>query len=109
MQNDLNLQKATMVLVNTLGWPVVRHVHVQRSVVEDKRTSGGDVSLVLQHVPKGKRKPVATKFSKSSGSQIAVYAGWHEVKEPSEFTIFEDGLLETMTSQIPAAPVFKLA
>lgn len=116
MQNDLNLTKATMVLVNTMGWPIVRHVHVQRSVAEDSRTVGelsgavsDDVSLVLQYIPKGKRKPTATRLSKKAGSQIAIYIGWHNVETPAEFTIFEDGLLAGMKSQIDGEPVFEIA
>lgn len=101
MQNDLNLTKATMLLVNTMGWPVVRHVTVQRSVVDGEQ-------LVLQYVIKGKRKPVATRFSKGV-SKLALYAGWHNVTEPNEFTIFEDGLLEGMKRRVNEKPVFEVA
>lgn len=115
--NTLNLksEKATMVLINTMGFPIVRQIKVTKSVIDDQRKYGnltgleyGDISLVIHYVEKGKRKPYGTRFRKSAGAQIAIYCGWHEVTTPNEFTCFSNSAYDSLKAQISAAPIFEI-
>ncbi len=105
MQNDLNLTKATLVLINTVGYPIARQITVQRSIVES-HVASGHRSLVLQYVEKGHRKPHATRFAEDA--ELAIYEGWHNVEMPDEFAIFDTDLLGGMKAQINASPVFEM-
>lgn len=93
-------QKVTLVLINTMGFPVCRHVTITTAdIVSAKRYQGDMTSkmcLQLQYVEKGKRKPRGTRFTEAD---LAIALGWQQIEVPNEFTIFEEGLLDVMVRQ----------
>lgn len=97
------MDKATLLLINQVGFPIARQIKVQRAEVNEGR-------LTLQYVEKGKRSPVATRFDKDT--ELALYDGWHDVNGAmnvdvsGQWTQFDEGVFAGMCSQINQIPVF---
>lgn len=98
------MDKATLLLINQVGFPIARQIKVQRAEVNEGR-------LTLQYVEKGKRSPIATRFDKDT--ELALYSGWHDVNgaintegTSGEWTQFDEGVFAGMCSQINQIPVF---
>ena len=97
------MDKATLLLINQVGFPIARQIKVQRAEVNEGR-------LTLQYVEKGKRSPVATRFDKDT--ELALYSGWHDVNGAinsdggGEWVQFDEGVFAGMCSQINQIPVF---
>ena len=97
---SLEGQRATLMLVNTMGFPVCRQITIKKvEIVSAKRYQGHMTDkrcLQLQYVEKGKRNPHSTRYVEVD---LAIATGWQEIQLPSEFVGFEEGLLAVMTSQ----------
>jgi hypothetical protein len=98
-------QKATLLLINTFGMPVVRHLTIKNIEIVSKTPTSfySDKQLQLTYVFKGKRKAFKTRYV----GDTALYLGWHEVKTPSTVVCFESGLIDKLKSQINAAPFYE--
>lgn len=98
-------QKATLLLLNTFGMPVVRHLTIKNIEIVSKTSISfySDKLLQLTYVLKGKRKAFKTRYE----SNAALYLGWHEVKPPSTVVCFESGLIDGLKSQINATPIYE--
>lgn len=94
-------QKATLMLVNTMGFPIVRHITITKAdIVAATRYQNHMTDkkcLELKYVEKGKRKLVGTRYTEAD---LAVALGWQNVEVPSDFVIFEESLLANMMAQV---------
>jgi hypothetical protein len=94
-------EKVTLMLINEMGFPVCRHIKIQKAdIVSAKRYVGHMTDkkcLQLQYVMRGKRKSVATRYTEND---LAIALGWQDVKTPDEFVSFDDGLIAGMTAQV---------
>jgi hypothetical protein len=63
-------QKATLMIVNGMGFPICRHITVQKADIVPARRYQGHMTdkkcLQLQYVEKGKRKPVGTRYTEAN-------------------------------------------
>lgn len=107
---SLEGKKATLVLINSIGFPAVRKVTIQIADIVSAKRYQGDMTtktcLQLQYVEKGKRKPIATRFTESD---LAVVLGWHDIKTPTEFMSFDRTVFDGMLAQVstPESIVYK--
>lgn len=99
-------EKATLLLINTLGFPIARRINVQRAIVEDGR-------LTLQYTEKGKRKPVAFRYA--ADTPLALFNGWHNVNgamnqnHSGAWTQFDADAMSEMMQSINQIPVYSQA
>ncbi len=96
----LESKKVTLILINTMGFPVSRHITVIAADLVSAKRYQGDMTdkkcLELQYIKKGKRKPRSTRFTEAD---LAIALGWQQIEVPNEFTIFEEGMLDVMVCQ----------
>jgi hypothetical protein len=104
-QSDVDIKtiegkKVTLLLVNTVGFPICRHITVQKAnVVPAKRYQEHITDkkcLELQYIEKGKHKPTGTRYTEA---ELVIALGWQEIQTATNFTIFEDTLLSVMVTQ----------
>lgn len=93
--------KATLILINSVGFPVCRHITVKKA--EIKSTEYQKKNLQLKYVEKGKRKITGTWYREN---EMALAAGWQEIKgaingsESGEWDQFDDEAFEKMLNQL---------
>jgi len=73
-------EKYTLIIENTVGMMVHRHVRINKAeeVLKDSYGYNKDKCLQLIYTLKGKRKKTGTKFK---DNKIAIVEGWQEIKE----------------------------
>lgn len=96
-------KKVTLILINTMGFPVCRHITVIAADIVSAKRYHGEITdkkcLELQYIEKGKRKPRGTRYTEAS---LAVALGWQDIKVPTNdgyIDAFDNGLLHEMVSQ----------
>lgn len=99
----LESKKVTLILINTMGFPVSRHVTVIAADIVSAKRYHGEMTdkkcLELQYIEKGKRKPKGTRYTEAS---LAVALGWQDIKVPTNngyIDAFDNGLLDSMVRQ----------
>jgi hypothetical protein len=80
LENIKENEKYTLIIENTVGMMVHRHVRINKAeeVLKDKNYLGSGKCLQLIYTLKGKRSKTGTKFT---DNKIAIVEGWQEVKE----------------------------
>ena len=91
--------KATILLVNGLGMPILRHVWLTGYGTE-KSAWGGKDKVIAYFTYKGKRKRTGLKFDKA-----IIGEGWQDIKgcfntSDGEFTCFEDSQFKTLAEKV---------
>lgn len=96
--------KATLIIINTWGLPIVRNVWLKRVEVKNKDSyctwRNAEQAVSAWYTIKGKRKTTGTKFT--GGVTIAL--GWQDIEGAfnntpnSEFLSFENGKLEELSA-----------
>ena len=112
-RNDLGTAKATMVLINSIGYPVARQINVSSAMLDDQRKIGsitglthGAATLTVYYAEKGKRKVGGTRFA-SNRDTIAIFAGWHDIEIPTVIDACDYGLYNNMKAQIAQTPIIE--
>jgi hypothetical protein len=94
---------ATLILINTMGFPIMRHIRVVKAEIranQDDRST-----LVLVYVEKGKRRRIGTHFAENP---VAIARGWQPVQgafnaeAEGEWTTFEPTAFQAMRHQLTA-------
>jgi hypothetical protein len=92
--------QATMVLINSLGFPIARLINLKKVKIEQKLYSNKKI-ISVWYTKKGKRKATGTKFTEND---VAIAKGWQNVSgsfaDGGEFTTFESGQFEAMLNQL---------
>lgn len=92
---------ATLILINTMGFPIMRHVRVVKA--ETRANQDDRQTLVLVYVEKGKRRRTGTHFAEN---QVAIARGWQPVQgafnaeAEDEWTTFESTAFQAMLNQL---------
>jgi hypothetical protein len=99
----LESKKVTLILINTMGVPVCRHITVIAADIVSAKRYYGEITdkkcLEIQYIEKGKRKPKGTRYTEAS---LAVALGWQDIKVPTNngyIDAFDNGLLDAMIRQ----------
>jgi len=99
---------ATLILINTMGFPIMRHVRVVKA--ETRANKYDRQTLMLIYVEQGKRRRMNTHFAENP---VAIAKGWQPVNgtftaevegnwttfEPTAFQAMLDQLTEVIYSQ----------
>lgn len=93
-------KQVTLVLVNTMGCLVCRHITIKAAEIVSAKRYQGDITskmcLQLQYVEKGKRKLRGNRYTEAD---LAIALGWQQIEVLNEFTSFDSGLLDGMVRQ----------
>lgn len=96
-------EKVTLILINTIGFPVCRHITVIAADIVSAKRYHGEMTdkkcLELQYLEKGKRKPRSTRYTEAD---LAIALGWQNITVPTNdgyIDAFDTGLLSQMISQ----------
>lgn len=99
----LESKKVTLILINTMGFPVCRHITVIAADIVSAKRYHGEMTdkkcLELQYVEKGKRKPRSTRYTEAD---LTIALGWQDIRIPTNhgyIDAFDNGLLEEMVRQ----------
>ena len=93
--------KATLILINTMGFPIMRHVRVVKA--ETRANQDDRQTLVLLYVEKGKRQRTGTHFAENP---VAIARGWQPVQGAfnaaveGAWTTFEPTAFQAMLHQL---------
>ncbi len=92
---------ATLILIKTMGFPIMRHVRVVKAGTRANRYDRQ--TLVLVYVEKGKRRRMNTHFAENP---VAIAKGWQPVQGAfnaaveGDWTTFEPTALQAMLHQL---------
>lgn len=102
MTNLVLPAKATMLIQNTVGALVARHINLETLLAEEKN---GAHSVVIRYKLKGKRKLTGTRIFQRD-TQLVIAKGWQSIEDmketdirgvfmPNEFMTFDDNDFDT--------------
>ena len=96
--SEVKGKKATMVIMNSIGLVVVRHVTLVDMKLQKPYQSAFNYNLAIWSIEKGKRSPKGFQYD-----QVAIFEGWQSIEQnKSNITIiaeFNDNKFEMAKSQ----------